>query len=61
MEASVAVLPGTAFGVHGEGCLRLSYANSMENIKRAIQQMRPIFENLAVWQEHSVRGIKGLG
>ena len=38
-EAGVAVLPGTAFGANGEGCLRLSYANSMENITRALERM----------------------
>ena len=31
-EAGVAVLAGTAFGAYGEGYLRLSYANSLENI-----------------------------
>jgi aspartate/methionine/tyrosine aminotransferase len=35
-EAGVAVLPGTAFGRNGEGYLRLSYANSMENIEKAL-------------------------
>ncbi len=34
--AGVAVLPGTAFGQNGEGYLRLSYANSMENIEAAL-------------------------
>jgi aspartate aminotransferase len=38
-EAGVAVLPGTAFGRNGEGYLRLSYANSMENIDRALERM----------------------
>jgi aspartate/methionine/tyrosine aminotransferase len=38
-EAGVAVLPGTAFGRNGEGYLRLSYANSMENIQRALDRM----------------------
>ena len=38
-EAGVAVLPGTAFGRHGEGHLRLSYANSMANIRRALERM----------------------
>jgi aspartate aminotransferase len=38
-EAGVAVLPGTAFGHNGEGYLRLSYANSMENITRALERM----------------------
>jgi aspartate aminotransferase len=38
-EAGVAVLPGTAFGHHGEGYLRLSYANSLENIEKALERM----------------------
>ena len=39
-EAGVALLPGTAFGQHGEGFLRLCYANSIENIQRAVDRMR---------------------
>ncbi len=35
-EAGVAVLPGTAFGGYGEGFLRLSYANSPENLRAAV-------------------------
>jgi aspartate aminotransferase len=46
-EAGVAVLGGTAFGAHGEGYLRLSYANSEENLKLALERMRPLFEGLA--------------
>jgi aspartate aminotransferase len=38
-EAGVAVLPGTAFGHNGEGYLRLSYANSTENIQKALERM----------------------
>jgi aspartate aminotransferase len=38
-EAGVACLSGTAFGSHGEGHLRLSYANSRENISKALQRM----------------------
>lgn len=38
-EAGVAVLPGSAFGRHGEGYLRLSYANSIENIDKALARM----------------------
>src|SRR6266852_4956634 len=34
-EAGVAVLAGTAFGAHGEGYLRLSYANSEANLRSA--------------------------
>lgn len=35
-EAGVACLPGTSFGEYGEGHLRFSYANSVENIRRAL-------------------------
>jgi aspartate/methionine/tyrosine aminotransferase len=38
-EAGVAVLPGTAFGAYGRGYLRLSYANSVTNIRRALERM----------------------
>jgi aspartate/methionine/tyrosine aminotransferase len=38
-EAGVAVLAGTAFGEYGEGYLRLSYANSLENIEEALAAM----------------------
>jgi aspartate aminotransferase len=36
-EAGVASLSGTAFGEYGEGYLRFSYANSLENIHKALQ------------------------
>jgi aspartate/methionine/tyrosine aminotransferase len=35
-QAGVACLPGTAFGRYGEGYLRFSYANSIDNIKAAM-------------------------
>ncbi len=35
-EAGVACLAGTAFGAWGEGYLRLSYATSIDNIRRAL-------------------------
>ena len=38
-EAGIAVLAGTAFGEFGEGYLRLSYANSLENIEEALAAM----------------------
>jgi aspartate aminotransferase len=38
-EAGVAALSGTAFGAHGEGFLRLSYANSVENIEKALERI----------------------
>lgn len=39
-EAGVAVLSGTAFGKFGEGYLRLSYANSVENINKGLERMK---------------------
>jgi aspartate/methionine/tyrosine aminotransferase len=38
-EAGVAVLGGTAFGEHGEGYLRLSYAASREAIQEALRRI----------------------
>ncbi len=38
-EAGVAALSGTAFGQYGEGYLRFSYANSVENIEKALDRM----------------------
>jgi aspartate aminotransferase len=39
-DAGVAALAGTAFGPAGEGFLRLSYANSVENIRAALEAIR---------------------
>jgi aspartate aminotransferase len=39
-EAGVATLAGTAFGGFGAGFLRLSYANSVTNIKSALDAMK---------------------
>jgi aspartate/methionine/tyrosine aminotransferase len=38
-EAGVAALSGTAFGQFGEGYLRFSVANSIENIEKALQRV----------------------
>jgi aspartate/methionine/tyrosine aminotransferase len=38
-ETGVALLPGTAFGMNGEGYLRLSYATSMENLEEAMARI----------------------
>lgn len=46
-EAGVACLSGTAFGRHGEGHLRLSYANSRENISRALDRMNEVLSQTA--------------
>ncbi len=37
-EAGVACLSGTAFGEYGDGFLRFSYANSVENIREALSR-----------------------
>jgi aspartate aminotransferase len=46
-EAGVACLSGTAFGRCGEGHLRLSYANSRENISLALERMGEILSRVA--------------
>jgi aspartate aminotransferase len=38
-DAGVCGLAGTAFGRHGEGYLRFSYANSRQNIERALERI----------------------
>ncbi len=38
-EAGVATLSGAAFGAYGEGYLRLSYANSLENLMEAVDRI----------------------
>jgi len=38
-DAGVCGLAGTAFGRHGEGYLRFSYANSRENLSRALERI----------------------
>jgi aspartate/methionine/tyrosine aminotransferase len=43
-KAGVAVLSGTAFGEYGEGYLRLSFANSIENIQKALNRIAEAVE-----------------
>jgi len=45
-EAGVAVLPGTSFGQYGEGYLRISFANSVENIKKALERIDEALKKL---------------
>ena len=47
-EAGVAVLSGTAFGEYGEGFLRLSFANSVENIHKALERIEKAIRRLPV-------------
>ena len=45
-EEQVAVVPGTAFGVSGEGYLRISYAYSIENLTIAINRFEKFVNRL---------------
>jgi len=44
-DADVAVLSGTAFGKFGEGYLRISFANSVENINKALVAISKFLEH----------------
>jgi len=41
-EAGVALLPGSAFGIYGEGYLRLSYATGVEAIREGLARIRRV-------------------
>ena len=43
-EEKVAVVPGTAFGESGEGFIRISYAYSLDNLKKALARVRRFIE-----------------
>ena len=45
-EAGVALLSGSAFGEYGEGYVRLSYANSQENIQKALDRLNQFVKGL---------------
>ena len=47
-DAGIATIGGPDFGVHGEGYLRVSYANSLENIDRALERMRDFLSRPAM-------------
>jgi len=42
LDGGVATVAGTAFGAHGEGYLRFSYASSLEVIREAIERVRSV-------------------
>jgi len=42
-DAGVAVTPGVDFGENGEGFIRICYANSMENLKEAMERLAVFF------------------
>ena len=41
-KAGVATVSGTSFGEFGEGYLRFSYANSVDNIREAVRRMKEV-------------------
>lgn len=45
-EAGVALLSGAGFGEFGEGYVRLSYANSQENLQKALAQLDKFVRSL---------------
>ena len=45
-KAGVALLPGTSFGKYGEGYLRISYANSLENIYKGLEKIQSAIKEL---------------
>ena len=45
-KAGVAVLSGTAFGAYGEGYLRLSFANSVQNLQKALKRISEALKEL---------------
>jgi aspartate/methionine/tyrosine aminotransferase len=45
-EAKIAVVPGHVFGDYGEGFIRLSYANSYENLEKAMASMHKALQKL---------------
>lgn len=45
-KAGVATVSGTSFGIHGEGYVRFSYANSVENIRRAMDRIGTLLLDL---------------
>jgi aminotransferase len=49
-EAHIAVVPGTSFGPGGEGYLRISYANSYDQIQEGMERMATALERLPCGQ-----------
>jgi len=45
-EAGVATLGGSSFGSYGEGYLRISYANSLDNIEKAVERISQALRKL---------------
>ncbi|MDG6220931.1 MAG: pyridoxal phosphate-dependent aminotransferase [Candidatus Thermoplasmatota archaeon] len=46
LKGGVISTPGSAFGKMGEGHIRFSYANSLDNVKKGMDRLRVVAENL---------------
>ncbi|MHB9093612.1 MAG: aminotransferase class I/II-fold pyridoxal phosphate-dependent enzyme [Eubacteriales bacterium] len=53
MEAKVATVPGSVFGVNGQGHIRCSYAASVENLTEAIDRMDKFLKKLSFCGEEA--------
>ena len=53
-EEKVAIVPGTAFGDSGEGYLRISYAYSLDNLKKALTRLEKFVNRLRRNQEERI-------
>ncbi len=47
LQNGVATIPGNTFGKYGEGFIRISYANSLENLKIAAERIQKTAEELS--------------
>jgi aminotransferase len=47
IEEKVITVPGTAFGIYGEGFIRISYAYSIENLKEALSRIEKFISKLS--------------
>ncbi len=45
-EAGVALLSGSAFGAHGQNYVRISYANSQANLKKAVDRLKAFVKKI---------------
>ncbi len=55
MEEKVAVVPGTAFGASGEGFVRISYAYSLEALKKALGRLERFIKKLEAEQKGTIQ------
>ena len=46
LEKKVAAVPGNAFGECGEGFIRISYCNSLTNLKTALSRIKEFVDEL---------------